>query len=156
MNLVNVEYNPERIWTQRIFDQAYFSLSRNIGDHPRNNVGGVLETAGDIGLWFAEVLPGKIIKAVKSFVTDPRVVTIWLTASALWLNSYLFYPDKTYLYTQAAVRVLISYIPAISAETLKFSAWAFITAMISSAGFGRALGRWLNTDLREAYYKLKS
>lgn len=156
MNLTNVEYNPARSWPVRIIDQAKFSLARDIGNHPRDNIGGILETAGDFGLWFIEVLPKKVLSLAKKVITDPRIVTIGLTSLALLTNSYIFYPQTTYLYTQAAVKVIVSYIPAISAETLKFSAWAFMTAMISSAGFGRALGRWMNNDLREAYYQLQS
>ena len=147
-------------WTiTRIWNQARFSFQRTIlqegeGCRQPSGFSSWLEASGNAGLWCVEVLPFKIGKLVKEFCKDPRVITIALTAFALLANSYAFYPAAIREIGKEIVDAALALLPLISVEKLKFAAWASSCALIASAGFGRALGRWSNEDLKTAYYNL--
>lgn len=139
-----IAYRARADWFTRVWDQTAFTLTKNIGPHPREGVPGALETVGDYGLWIVEELPRKVWR----IMNDPRVVTAAATAFAMLAVSFAFYPTATYL----ALKAVAALLPVISFETVRFTAWALSMVVIASAGFGRGLGRWCNTELRNHYY----
>lgn len=96
------------------------------------------EVLGDKGLWFIRDVP----RYVKNFITDPRVVTVALTALALVADSFLFYPTTT-LYTLKAAYAFLPHIPL---WAVKFACYIVTVETIISA-FLRAQGRFFNEQL---------
>lgn len=141
-------YNAGDNWFSRVWDQTRFTLAKEIlakdCEYKSTGIPGALEKIGDAGLWIVEEFPRK----VWTVMNDPRVVTAAATAFAMLAVSFAFYPTATYL----ALKGVVALLPVISFETVRFTAWAVSMVVIASAGFGRGLGRWCNTELRNHYY----
>jgi hypothetical protein len=112
----------------------------NIGNrtnYPKN----LLERAGDFGLWIVEDLPRKIWP----FVTNPKVVSTALTAFGLLVNSFVFYPTKTF----RTVKFVVSFIK-IPFWAIRFTAY-IVTCELMIATYLRAQGRFTNTELMNEF-----
>ncbi|MBP9842103.1 MAG: hypothetical protein KBC64_06745 [Simkaniaceae bacterium] len=102
-------------------------------DHTR----GAVEKVGDRVLYLPENLP----RYIKILCTHPQAITTAAFAALHFANSYLFYPEMTAEMTGMAM----SYLPEITADMARFSAWLATSGLIT--GYcGRAGGR-----LTEAY-----
>jgi hypothetical protein len=135
-------YNANSTIFQRFGSHAVLGLSQDIGDRtdaPKN----VLERIGDAGLWIVEGLPKKI----KVLCTDPRVVTVALTAFALVATSFAFYPIATWTLACDAIALL----PQVPLWAVRFGSYILTVSVILSASC-RAQGRFWNGELMNRFY----
>lgn len=123
----------------RFYDHCKLGLKNEIQAHDKNWT----EIVGDKLLWPWQNVPGKLW----ALVTDPRVVTIAITAFALIANSYMFYPVETPLYLNMAWEVL----PTVPLWTIKFAAYLFCVETIAAYAI-RAEGRFWNGKLMDQFY----
>lgn len=150
---LDVKYNPERNVFYRIWDHTNLGLRKNIGDRtntPRN----IVEKGGDGMLWTVGLLP-RAVKAIAKSFQDPRVLTVVLTALALFATSLAFYPVTTILATKATWTFGVRLITQIPFWAVKFSAYLATCATIIGAGL-RAGGRFNNAALMKEYYDIPS
>ncbi len=132
---LNVNYNQSNVVT-KFLSHARFALTPNLSE--RNSNPNLLEIMGNIGLYTIEVIPFKIVNAIR----DPRIVTIAITALALFATSFAFYPVTTIALTKTAIAVL----PFPPLWAIKFGAYLYTVSLIISFAC-RAEGRFMNKDL---------
>lgn len=135
-------YCRDSLLPQRFLSHLVFGLRHTIPnrkDIPKNS----LEEIGDVGLWMIEELPRKVWHAA----TDPRVVTVALTALALIATSLLFYPMHS-LYVFQIVWT-VGLVPPFWA--VKFAAYIYTVELILASAC-RAEGRFANSTLMKAFY----
>lgn len=137
--MAQVAYAPEANIAARFINHAQFGLKSDIRPHDRN----VLEKIGDAGLWPIENLPRMTWNAA----TDPRVMTVGITALAMLADSYAFYPDQTTAYANLAMG-LVKQIPL---WAVRFGAYVATMEVIASYG-ARAEGRFTNKGLMKNFY----
>ena len=144
-------YNPSSTFMVRIWNHASFGLNKDIGNrekYPAN----IAEKAGNAILWTVGIIPRSIKFVAKSF-QDPRITTIALTALALLIVSFLFYPAITFLKTKVVYVAAMSLIKQVPFWAVKFSAYVATCASIIGAGL-RAGGRFNNAPLMKEFYGL--
>lgn len=148
--MLNQQYYANSNIFSRFIDHTAFATAKNLGDEraPSN----FIEKAGN-GILKATGLLPKAVKAVGKSFKDPRVVTIALTALALLVASFAFYPTTTYLATKAACIFAAELIKVIPFWAVKLSAYILTCSTI--VGFGlRAEGRFTNANLMKQFYGL--
>lgn len=127
----------------RVYDNLKFATRREIGGREGDARPNWCEKLGNAQLWFFEKMPGKVLK----FAIDPRVVTLALTALALYGTSYGFYREITRDLTKRAIDAL----PEISGKVVKFAAYMFTVNTI--LGYhNRAQGRFWNSALTDQFW----
>jgi hypothetical protein len=137
-----VPYSSDSNLFVRFYSHFELGVRPHVHGHSQSSKN-VLEKAGDAGLWFVEELPYKVMKIAK----DPRVVTIALTALALIVDSFLFYPSTT----ATTLRAVVDLLPRIPAWAVRFSAYILsVETIIAYAA--RAEGRFMNEHLMKRFY----
>lgn len=133
--------------TRFVYHAIYGIKSLSETDHHQADKN-FIEKMGDAGLWFIEKFPGKMGRVVK----DPRIVTLALTALALYGNSYLFYPEKTMELTARYLMRLMFHIPDWAP---KFACYISINGLIISLAL-RAEGRFINPIFVKNFFPSRS
>lgn len=149
IKLKDVHYDKYNNIVKRVIDQAAFAVKKDIGTYPTNNLGGVLEKIGNAILYVTvDVLPGKIFEGIKNFVTDPRVVTVALTALGMIAVSAACYPLVTAATLAKVIpAIVMPVIRQITLDRVRLVVWAWGVSTVAGYGLGRALGRFCNTPL---------
>lgn len=142
MSAVNGMYDVNSDLFQKFGSHAVLGLKKDIGDRA-NSPKNVLETIGDVGLWVVEELPRKI----SVLFTDPRVVTVALTAFALIATSFVFYPVTTWTFAGEAIALL----PHAPLWAVRFAGYILTVSVILAASC-RAQGRFWNAELMNRFY----
>lgn len=124
----------------RFINHARLGLNREVQEHHSN----LIEKMGNLGLWPLENLP----RITRDVITDPRVVTLMMTASAMLADSYCFYPEDTSAFVKAAWALL----PTIPFWAVKFAGYVSSIEVIGSYGM-RAEGRFTNRELMDRFYR---
>jgi hypothetical protein len=103
------------------------------------------ERIGDVMVWHIVELPKKIW----NFISDPRVVTIALTALTMLTITAICYPVGTWLVVKS---IVVAVLPYLTPVVIKLAICLFANYTI--LGFGtRAFGRMWNQNLITAYDK---
>lgn len=135
-----VTYNAAAFLPTRFFSHARLGLSPNIQDHTPN----LLEKLGNMGTWPVENLP----RVIKDSLKNPKIVTVALTALAMYVDSMFFYPDET----TEVVNTAWSLIPKVPYSAGKFALYLLSIETIASYA-ARAQGRFMNSDLMKQFYQ---
>lgn len=149
-----MSFNINNSLPARFFDHAKLGLSKQVQlqDDQYVHRPNLIEKSGNGLLFIVGSLP-RTVKWIGRQFQDPRVVTIALTASALFLTTLAFYPATGIAAVKAtitALQLLLSHIPLWS---VKFSGYILICATITGMG-ARATGRFANSELMKAFYGL--
>lgn len=135
----------------RVRSHVEIGLKKDIGDRvdvlSKPNL---IEKLGDAVLWTTGLVP-RFVKCIHKTLQDPRIVTIVLTAGALFGVSMAFYPVTTLAMTKVAYTFTANLIQQIPFWSVKFSAYIYICASIVGAGL-RATGRFNNAALMRDFY----
>jgi len=105
----------------------------------------LIERIGDVGLWMLENIPRKVWQ----MATEPRVVTIALTAMTLFSITLAFYPVTTYLATYDVVVFVVTNTPFWAVKLAVYI--ALVETTIAKAL--RAYGRFSNQALMDKFYQ---
>lgn len=146
-------YDPTSNICYRIRDHLVLGLSSDIGDRKgisRNH----FEKGGDTILWTVGLVP-KAVKAFGKSFQDPRVITVALTALALFTNSMVFYPTITLSVAKATYINLLSLNQYVPLWSVKLATYLTICASMIGAGL-RAGGRFGNAELMKEFYNIPS
>jgi hypothetical protein len=149
-----MEFNASNSLPTRFFDHAKLGLSKRVElqNKEYQHRSNLIEKAGNGLLHIVGTLP-RSIKWVGRQFQDPRVVTVALTVSALFLATLSFYPAVTIVATKAAFTAIHLMLSQIPLWGVKLSAYVLTCTAIT--GFGaRATGRFANADLMKAFYGL--
>ena len=131
----------------RVYDNFRFATRSDISGRAIGAEPNWCEKLGNAQLWFIENMPKKVFK----FAVDARVVTLALTALALYGTSYGFYREITRDLTKKAIDAL----PEISAKAARFVAYMLTVNTI--VGFhNRAQGRFWNTALTDQFWNRRA
>ncbi len=104
-----------------------------------------MEQAGDRFAWHVVELPKLICEAFE----NPKIVTVALTALALFSVQLTFYPIITAQAIKASIIFASNYVPFWSVKM-----GAYLATQAAVLGFGmRALGRFSNDDLMAKWYR---
>jgi len=148
---LSATYNPNGNVFYRIWDHTVLGLHKDIGSRinaPRN----IVEKGGDAVLWTVGLIP-RAVKAIGKSFQDPRVLTIALTALALFAASLIFYPTATIAATKVVGTAVINLVKHIPFWAVKLSAYIATCTTIVGAGL-RAGGRFNNAALMKEFYGL--
>ncbi|MCB1081542.1 MAG: hypothetical protein KDK63_00200 [Chlamydiia bacterium] len=137
-----LKYNPDSYLVVRKYQQLQFYYGKSIGNHEKNRT----EKCGDFLLFPIEELPGHI----KDAIQNPQVVIIALFVLAEVANAYLFYSVQTKYYLKKMILAL----PLPTSEQVRFGAWILASETIFAYSV-RAQGRYMNEDLKNAFYGTK-
>lgn len=114
-----------------------------VGDYEKN----LCERLGD---WLLIASVG-FVSRLKRFFSDPQVLTVLLTLTALFVITLVFYPIRTSAWLIDALDWTISQIK-LFASKLRFI--LYILSVSQIVGFGvRALGRFGNRSLMDQWYE---
>jgi hypothetical protein len=103
------------------------------------------ERIGDVLAWHVTQLPRHINRAF----SDPRVLTIALTALAMIAVTFTFYPVTTFLAVKSISVFIVTKTP-----WLYVKLGTYVLSMLAVLGTGtRALGRFTNKELMHSFYK---
>lgn len=149
-----MNFNVDKGLHVRFFDHAKLGLAKNVHlenssyEHRPN----LIEKAGN-GLLFVVGSIPRSVKWVGKQCQDPRVVTVVLTLSALFLTTLAFYPATGVAAAKATITAIQLALGKIPLWSVKFA--GYIVSCATIAGFGaRATGRFANADLMKTFYGL--
>lgn len=146
LKMLGVRYAANAGTASRFVDNFKFATRKELENRNANAQPNWCEKLGAAQLWLWEELPGKLKRVAK----DPRVVTLALTALALYTVSFGFYNQITRELTKRAIQAL----PQISGKVVRFALWAF--TMNTIVGYhNRAQGRFWNTSLTDQFWGIE-
>lgn len=149
-----MNFNADKGLHIRFFNHAQLGLAADVQLQNKNyqHQPNTIEKVGNGVLLVLGTLP-RSVKWVGRQFQDPRVVTVALTASALFLTTLAFYPAvgiAAINTTLTTIQLLLGNIPWWS---VKFAGYLLVCSTITGYGV-RATGRFANADLMKAFYGL--
>lgn len=140
-----VKYDENSWILSRFYSHFYFGTqsdrSQDVGKDIESNL---LEKMGNVGLWPIENLPKKVLNLGK----DPIIVTIALTALALFVINLAFYPEITTRVIKNAAVFIANNVPY---WAVKFAVYISCVEVTIATAM-RACGRFSNQALMEKFY----
>lgn len=151
-----MNFNADKTLPSRFFSHARlgFATKVNIASEqgPYEHKPRLVEKLGNGILFIVGSLP-RSIKWIGRQFQDPRVVTVALTALALFVATISFYPTVTIAALTTVCLGIKALVVAIPLWSVKLAAYILTSTTI--VGFGlRAGGRFANADLMKAFYGL--
>lgn len=144
-----VTYSPDSNLIFRIYDQLAFALKPELPGHKQEDKY-LFEKIGDFGLWPVEHFP-EALKKLKQLAYDPRIVTVFVTATALWGVSFGYYPTTTVNLTRTAITEGLKIMAKIPLDKIRFTSYIMSIGTVLAA-FCRAEGRFTNPPLYDKFY----
>lgn len=140
-----VKYDADSWIGSRFYSHFSFGIQKDRSkDKGKDIPANLLEKMGNAGLWPIENLPRKL----KELSKDPIIVTIALTAIALFAINLGFYPEIT---GQLIKDVTIYMIKNVPFWAVKFAVYiSLVESTIATAM--RACGRFSNEALMDQFY----
>lgn len=141
-----IHYDSNDWLHNRFISHFSFGTTSDISAYQSENVQpNIIEKAGNVGLWMLENLPRKVWEAAK----DPRVLTIALTALALFTITLTFYPVVTFLAVKDIVVLIFTNTPF---WAIKFAIYIGLVETTIACAL-RAYGRFCNKALMDNFYQ---
>lgn len=152
-----MNFNPDANFNSRFYSHVCLGLKSKIKiettDAPKyQHKPNLVEKAGNGILWVLNSVP-KSVKWIGKQLQDPRVATVLITITALFLTTLAFYPVLVTAKLTAAFKVVRLLLARIPLWSVKLAGYIATCSLITGCG-ARAAGRFANADLMKAFYGL--